>query len=640
MPVRPRFCGIVHAVRDFPDSLNGEAEGTTPDPKGESSSTGWSRDLHERSRKLLGVPGGLPEQCPADINPLKIPLFPRRNNNMMDDQTTPQEEQLAAEAQATPEAAAPETPAEAAPEQAPVAEAAPEQAPAVEAAPAAPAVEDDCEEDFAKMLEMQEQDMPQARVQKGQKVKGRVVSVADELVFVDIGAKIEGCMEKADFRDAEGNVSVAVGDEVEAYITHMAVAQGEIRLSRSMSGAGMQAIEDARENGVPVDGRVTEQCKGGYHVEVLGKTAFCPGSQMAHGTPESLVGQTFQFLVTRVESRGRNIVVSHRALLDRQREQALEALLEEVREGDVVEGTVTRIASFGAFVELVPGVEGMVHLSELSWSRVMKADEVVQPGDTVQAKILRISKEKGRDGNEHTRISLSIKEALGNPWDDIENRVPAAGSIVDGKVMRIAPFGAFVEIAPGIEGLVHLSEMSWTHRVVKADEVVKPGDIVRVKIKDINPQNHRVSLSLRDAQGNPWEDVETRFPVGSVVEGRVESLSKFGLFVSLAPGITGLLPEGIMRQTKTEQEYQKLQKDDPVTLEVQRVDAQAQRITLVPEGMQPQPREPRERREKSSRKGSGRSNEWDKYQKSEDADAGDMNTLARALQDAMQNKQS
>ena len=187
---------------------------------------------------------------------------------------------------------------------------------------------------------------------------------------------------------------------------------------------------------------------------------------------------------------------------------------------------------------------------------------------------------------------------------------------------------------------MHLSEMSWTQRVNRADEIVQPGQVVRVKIKEINTENRRVSLSLRDAEGDPWADVETRFPVGSVVEGKVESQSRFGLFVTLAPGITGLLPEGIMRQSKTEQEYQKLEKDAPVTLEVQRVDPVARRITLVPEGMQPQPKEPRERKEKPSRKGGSSNNDWHKHQKTEQDEAGSFsNTLAQALQRAQENKQ-
>ncbi len=490
-------------------------------------------------------------------------------------------------------------------------------------------------ESFADMLASQEN--AQVRIQAGQKVQGTVIEVTDDSVFVNIGAKIDGIMERKDFVDSEGNVDVAPGDQIEAWITH--VSSQEIKLARSMSGSGMAAIENAKDAGVPVDGRVTEACKGGYHVEVLGKTAFCPGSQMVPGNPESLIGNTYQFLITRVESRGRNIVVSHRALIDRQREASLAALLNDVQEGDIVEGKVTRLASFGAFVELVPGVEGMVHLSELSWSRIMKADEVIHPGDTVQAKILKISKEKGRDGREHTRISLSLKAAQGNPWDDVANRLPEPGAVVEGKVVRLAPFGAFVELCPGIEGLVHLSEMSWSHRVNRPEDVVKPGDVVRVKIKEINPENRRVSLSLRDAEGDPWADVETRFPVGSKVEGKVESQSKFGLFVSLAPGVTGLLPEGIMRSTKTAAQFQKLEKDTPVTLEVQRVDPVARRITLVPEGAQAQPKEPREHKERPSKRG-GEDHSWRQHQKTAASTSdSDMGIMAQALQKAMQNKQ-
>ncbi len=275
---------------------------------------------------------------------------------------------------------------------------------------------------FADMLA--EQETTQVRPQVGQKVQGTVIEVTEDSVFVNIGAKIDGIMDRKDFVDSEGKIDVAVGDSIEAYITR--ANSQEIVLSRSMGGTGMAAIEQAKESGVPVDDRVLETCKGGYRVEVLGKTAFCPGSQMAPGNAESLIGTTIQFIITRVESRGRNIVVSHRALADRLREASLAKLLEDVREGDSAEGKGTRLAPFGAVVELVPGVEGMVHLSELSWSRIMKADEVVKTDDIVQAKILKISKEKSRDGNEHTRISLSIKAALRRHWDDVGHDLPPA----------------------------------------------------------------------------------------------------------------------------------------------------------------------------------------------------------------------
>ena len=498
---------------------------------------------------------------------------------------------------------------------------------------------EDSGENFAEMFKAS-QENAQGRVKQGDKVTGTVIDVTDDSVFVNVGVKIDGIMDRKDFIDNEGNLTVKVGDEVEAYVTK-ATSQ-EIVLSRSMNGAGMAAIENAKDAGIPVEGRVIDACKGGYHVEILGKIAFCPGSQMAAGEPESLPGQTFQFLITRVESRGRNIVVSHRALVDREREASLEKFLSEVKEGDIIEGKVTRLAPFGAFFEVAPAVEGMIHLSELSWSRVVKADEAVSVGQEVKVKLLKVSKEKGRDGREHTRISLSLKQAQGNPWDDAASKL-VIGDIVEGRVVRLAPFGAFVEVLPGIEGLVHISEMSWGRRVNKPEEVVKPGDTVKVKIKDVDLENHRVSLSMRDAEGDPWADVETRFPVGASVTGKVENHSKFGLFVTLAPGITGLLPEGVMRATKTAAQFQNLEKDAEVELEIQRVDPAARRITLAPKGVEmPAPKEQEASSGKPERKGGrpGREpedNSWRQHQKS---GSSNNSVMFQALQEALKAKKN
>lgn len=265
-------------------------------------------------------------------------------------------------------------------------------------------------EDFAAMFAAQEAGT--VRLQPGQKVTGTIITITGDSVFVDVGIKLDGIMDRKDILDAEGNESVAPGDSIEVYV--VGTSAGEIRLSRSMSGAGMAALEDARDAGVPVDGRVTGTCKGGYTVSVMGKNAFCPGSQMdsvSVADAEALVGRTMQFLIIRVENRGRNIVVSRRALLDRERQENLEKVLASLNVGDTVEGRITRLASFGAFMELAPGVEGMIHLSELSWSRVNSADEAVAVGDMVRAKLLSVSKDdKGR-----TRISLSRKKAEGDP---------------------------------------------------------------------------------------------------------------------------------------------------------------------------------------------------------------------------------
>lgn len=474
-------------------------------------------------------------------------------------------------------------------------------------------------EDFAAMLAAHE--TSGHRLQTGQKVTGTVIAITGDSVFVDVGIKVDGIMERKDILDAEGKETAGPGDTVEAWV--IGVSSQEIRLSRSMSGSGVAALEEARDAGLPVEGRIAGTCKGGYTVEVMGKTAFCPGSQIglaATEEAESLVGRTLQFLVIRVENRGRNIVVSRRALLDRERQEQLEVLLEKLNVGDTVEGKISRFAPFGAFMELDSAVEGMIHLSELSWSRVGAPDEAVSIGDTVRAKVLSISKnDKGQ-----VRISLSRKQAQGDPWQDVDQKIEA-GTIVQGRVVRLAPFGVFVEILPGIEGLAHISELSWTKRVTKPEEIVQVGDSVAVKIKDINSESRRISLSLREAEGDPWQDAAQRFAVGSLVQGTVDGRSPHGLFIALAPGITGLLPAGVIKNAKNSGQYSKLDKGDSVTLIVQNLDTAARRISLAPEGTEASATADDKAWRQHANLGRASENTG-------------INTLAQALHKAMQNK--
>ncbi len=474
-------------------------------------------------------------------------------------------------------------------------------------------------EDFAAMLAAHE--TASSRLQPGQKVTGTVIAITGDSVFVDVGIKVDGIIDRKDTLDAEGNESVKPGDSLEAWVT--GVSSQEIRLSRSMSGSGVAALEEARDAAVPVDGRVTAVCKGGYTVDVLGKSAFCPGSQIGVAATEdaaALVGRSMQFLVIRVENRGRNVVVSHRAIIERERAEQLDALLESLKPGDMVEGKITRFAAFGAFMELAPSVEGMIHLSELSWSRVGAPDEAVSLGDTVRVKVISISK----DSKGHVRISLSRKQAEGDPWQDVAARLEA-GAVVSGKVVRLAPFGAFVEVLPGIEGLVHISELSWTKRVAKAEDVLTAGDTVSVKVKDINLENRRISLSLRDAEGDPWKEAAQQFAAGTTVNGTVESRTPYGLFITLAPGITGLLPAGVIKNSKQGKQYSKMDKGDTVTLTVQNLDTAARRISLAPEGEQSA--EPMEDKA------------WKQHSAAGSSTGGSgMNIMAQALQKAMKNK--
>jgi small subunit ribosomal protein S1 len=293
---------------------------------------------------------------------------------------------------------------------------------------------------------------------------------------------------------------------------------------------------------------------------------------------DNLVGRTLQFLVTRVENRGRNIVLSRRALMEREQREALETLLAELKIGDILDGMVTRLAPYGAFVELAPSVEGMVHISELSWSRIENPAELINPGDRIKVKLLAIN----QDAKGNTRISLSHKQVEGDPWKDVEKRL-TPGQVVQGKVVRLVPFGAFVELFPGIDGLVHLSEISFDKRIRSAGDIMNIGESVNVAVKEIFPEKRRISLSLRDAGVDPWADAPERFPVGSLVQGIVEKRAPFGLFITLAPGVTGLMPNAAATASKRASALAKLTPGENVSLIVQALDKEQRRITLAPE---------------------------------------------------------
>lgn len=434
------------------------------------------------------------------------------------------------------------------------------------------------QENFAQLLEGLEK--RSAKIQQGQKISGRIIAISGDDVFVDIGTKEDGVMDIHELMDKDGNIPFTSGDTIEAFVIGMS-SQG-VKLSKSMSGSGISALEDARDAQIPVEGKIKSQCKGGYQVEIAGKVAFCPGSQIVSSkSGDDLIGWQTKFLVTRIENNGRNIVVSQRALQDKERRENLEKLLDTVKQGDVVEGIVSRLAPFGVFVELAPGVEGMVHLSELAWNHVQKPEDAVSEGEKISVKLLSTdTDDKGR-----TRISLSRRQAIEDPWINIDNTLHT-GDTVTGTVKRLAPFGAFVEILPGVEGLVHLSEMSWEKRVNKPEEVTNIDERVLVKVKDINKEGKRISLSMRDAQGDPWDGVEERFSEGVKITGKIESKSPHGYFIQLVPGITGLLPMSSIKNAEKTQQLDKLTPGDTINVIVQKVDSTAKRISLMPESQE------------------------------------------------------
>jgi len=414
----------------------------------------------------------------------------------------------------------------------------------------------------------------------GDKISARIISVTAENVYFDTGAKIDGVAEKKELLDAEGEFPHKEGDSLDLYV--VSKTRSEIVLSRALAGAGgLEMLQSAKDAGLPVDGRVKETCKGGFSVEIMGRRAFCPVSQIDARfveNPDAYVGNTYPFLISKLEERGRNIVVSRRALLERERQAATEAFLASIKPGDEVDGTVVRLTDFGAFVELAPGLEGMIHVSELGYARVAKADEAVSVGEAVHVKVLGI--EAGKKPGQ-MKISLSRKQTMGDPWDGIAGKLKE-GEKVTGKVARLADFGAFVELFPGVDGLIHLSEMSYKKRIAKASEVVSVGDAVSVVIKEIDPAKRRISLSLKDAEGDPWLEAAAKYAPGTQVTGTVEKRETFGIFVTLEPGIPALLPKSRMAAAVDPKPLEALKKGDSVTLVVEDLRAGERRIALSP----------------------------------------------------------
>jgi small subunit ribosomal protein S1 len=433
------------------------------------------------------------------------------------------------------------------------------------------------EKSFAELMEAYESGRDE-HIQVGERIRGNILSIGKDSVFVDTGTKIDGVVDRSELLDENGSLPYGVGDTLELYV--VSTGGDEIRLCRTASkSGGLAALRSAHEHSVPVEGKVKGIVKGGFHVEVMKRRAFCPMGQMGLGyveRPEDHVGKTYPFLITQFEEKGRNIVLSRRELLKAEQAQARGEFLKGLAPGVELDGRVTRLMPYGAFVEIFPGLEGMVHVSELSWSRVGKPEEVIAKDQMIRVKIIGIE-----GSGDRMRISLSAKQVTGDPWESMEERFHP-GDRLKGKVTRCAKFGAFVEIEPGIEGLVHISEMSYRKRVMKTEDVVKPGDPVEVVVKEIEPAKRRISLSMRDAEGDPWTDVDEKYRVGQVVDGVVEKKERFGWFVNLAPGITGLVPKSRIMESGAPGLSDRIREGETIKVVIEAVQTQERRITLGP----------------------------------------------------------
>jgi small subunit ribosomal protein S1 len=435
------------------------------------------------------------------------------------------------------------------------------------------------EESFADLFEAYNAGMKDD-LQLGDKISGKIISIGNDSVFIDTGTKVDGVVEKAELLDEQQELSFKIGDEIILYV--VAMDEHEIRLSKAVSGiGGLEILRQAFESAIPVEGKVAATCKGGFYVEMTHRRAFCPVSQMDVKyieTPEDYVGNTFEFLIIQFEEDGKNIVVSRRKLLEQSIEKESKVFFATLKQGDIIDGRITKVMPYGAFVELIPGVEGMVHISELSWARAEKPEEIVRANDKVSVKVIDISEGEGKN---RKKISLSVRQATKDPWDTITDMFEP-GDKVTGKVIRCMDFGVFVEIAPGIEGLVHISEISYVKRIVKIQDVVSVGEMVPVTIKQIDAANRRISLSIRDAQGDPWLEVKDNISAGQVIKGTVEKKEGFGFFVALAPGVTGLLPKSNIKKAEDPGSIEKLNVGDVIVVTVEDIRISERKISLLP----------------------------------------------------------
>ncbi len=433
-------------------------------------------------------------------------------------------------------------------------------------------------EDFAALFEgAGNAALPKQRMyEKGEKVTGPVTLIDSRFIYVDLGGRGEARAPREQYTDEEGNLTVEVGLEYEFTVVGFG-AGIELGSRLDTRSNGLEAIEDAEATGLPLMGRVTGKNKGGFTVEIAKIEAFCPVSQIDLQNAEELdvyVGQTFNFKVLEVRDGGKSVVVSRAAYLREEQEKAREEILKKLEVGAILQGTVRTVSDFGAFVNL-GGVDGLVHISEMSWGTVDKPSDVVSEGQTVDVKILSIEDRGGRNG---LRIGLSMKQVHEDPWGTVNERFHV-GQRAKGVVVRTAPFGAFVEIAPGIDGLVHVSELSWEH-VRRPEDVVKTGDRVEVEILDIDLTRQRIGLSMKNVAGDPWESVAQDFPVSSEVEGVVEKVEDFGAFINLG-SITALLPRSEMDLGRNDSPHAKFRPGATVKARVLNVEVDRRRMALT-----------------------------------------------------------
>ncbi|WP_127145068.1 30S ribosomal protein S1 [Pelagibacterium montanilacus] len=429
-------------------------------------------------------------------------------------------------------------------------------------------------DDFEQLLMESFQDIDPV---EGAVVKGRVVAIEKDLAIIDVGLKTEGRVPMKEFGTAGRDGTITVGSEVEVYVDRVENAMGEAVLSREKARReeSWVRLEAFYEKNEKVEGQIFNQVKGGFTVDLDGAVAFLPRSQVdirpiRDIAPLMNVPQPFQIL--KMDKRRGNIVVSRRAILEESRAEQRSEIVQQLEEGQVVEGVVKNITDYGAFVDL-GGIDGLLHVTDIAWRRVNHPTEVLSIGETIKVQIIRVN-------HESHRISLGMKQLQADPWEGITAKYPVNGRFT-GRVTNITDYGAFVELEPGIEGLIHVSEMSWTKKNIHPGKIVSTSQEVEVMVLEVDPDKRRISLGLKQTLANPWESFSERFPVGTEIEGEVKNKTEFGLFIGLDGDVDGMVHLSDLDWNRPgEEALDDYNRGDMVKAKVLDVDIDKERISL------------------------------------------------------------
>ncbi len=429
-------------------------------------------------------------------------------------------------------------------------------------------------ENFAELFEASQK---QQEIKEGEVIDGTVIAVGPEYVTIDIGYKCEGMVPLHEFKDAKGMALINAGDVISVYVERIELEKGFLLLSKDKAEIikAWDEISQACEKDQLVEGTVIAKVKGGLSVDI-GVKAFLPGSQIDTKPVKNLdkfLGKKYKFKIIKFNKKRGNIVLSRRAVVTQERELQRAETLSNIQEGMVVTGTVKNITEYGAFIDL-GGMDGLLHITDMSWGRVKHPSELFGVGDEIKVKVLKYDKDK-------ERVSLGLKQVTANPWDEVEYKYPV-GMKVKGKIISLKDYGAFVELEDGVEGLIHVSEMSWTERVKHPSKIINVGDEVECKVLEVDTKAKRISLGIKQLQSNPWDDLELKYPVGTIVEeGEVKSITDFGIFIDVGMGIDGLVHVSDVAWTKKfNHPSEKYKKGDKVRTVVLGIDKANEKFSL------------------------------------------------------------